>query len=70
MESVLDQLAADMAGKAIVGIIPQAERELFSTYNIRGIPVTLIFYDSQVKQSYPGYKDKEFLAKALKEYVN
>ncbi len=70
MESVLEQLAAEMAGNAVVGIVPQSERELFKTFNVRGIPATFILYDSQVKQSYVGFKDKEFLAKALKEYVN
>jgi thioredoxin-like negative regulator of GroEL len=70
MESVLEQLAADMEGKAIVGIIPQSERELFRTFGVRGIPATFILYNSEVKQSYVGFQNKELLAKSLKEYGN
>jgi hypothetical protein len=69
MDSVLEQLAADMAGKAVVGIIPQAERELFRTYNIRGIPAFILVYNSEVKQSFSGFKDKDFLADALNAYI-
>ena len=70
MESVLDQLATDLEGKAIIGIVPQAERKLFTTYGVKGIPATFIWYGSEVKQSYVGFRDKAFLAKALKEYVD
>ncbi len=68
MDSVLEQLAADMAGKAVIGIVPQSEHELFRTYGVRGIPATFILHNSQVKQSYLGFQNKELLAKSLKEY--
>jgi hypothetical protein len=70
MESVLNELATELKGKAIVGIVPQAERKLFTTYGVKGIPATFIWHNSEVKQSYIGFRDKAFLAKALKEYVN
>ena len=70
MESVLDGLATDLAGKAIIGIVPQSERKLFTTYRVKGIPAIFIWHDSEVKQSYVGFRDKGFLAKALKEYVD
>jgi len=66
----LDELATDMAGKAIIGIIPQSERELFRTYGVKGIPATFIWHNAQVKQSYVGFRDKGFLAKSLKDYVD
>ncbi len=70
MESVLEQLAADMEGKAIVGIIPQSERELFTAFGVRGIPATFILYNSEVKQSYVGFQSKEVLTGSLKKYGN
>lgn len=70
MESVLEQLATDMAGKAIVGIIPESEHELFKTFGVRGIPATFILYNSEIRQSYVGFQNKELLARSLKEYGN
>lgn len=70
MESVLEQLAADMEGKAIVGIIPQSERELFTAFAVKGLPATFILYNSEVKQSYLGFQKKEVLARSLKNYGN
>jgi thioredoxin-like negative regulator of GroEL len=70
MESVLEQLAADMTGKAIVGIVPQSERELFRTFNVRTIPAIFILYNAELKQSYSGFRDKELLARSLKQYGN
>ena len=68
MDSVLEQLAADTAGKATIGIIPQSERELFRTYGVRGIPATFILYNSEVKQSFMGFQNKEVLANSLNKY--
>ncbi len=69
MESVLEQLATDMAGKAIIGVVPNTERELFKTFEIRGIPAFLVVYKSEPRQSYKGFRNKEFLAKSLRQYV-
>ncbi len=70
MESVLEQLAADMEGQAIVGIIRQSERELFTTFGVKRVPATFILYNSEVRQSYTGFQGKELLTKSLKEYGN
>ena len=69
MDSVLEQLAAEMAGKAIVGTIQHTERELFKAYEIRGVPSFIIMHDSEVKQSFQGFREKASLARALNEYV-
>jgi thioredoxin-like negative regulator of GroEL len=68
MESVLEKLAMDTAGKAVVGIIPQSERELFGTFGVRAIPAMFILHNSEVKQSYVGFQDKDLLAGHLKQY--
>ncbi len=68
MESVLDELAADTAGKAVVGIVPQSEKELFATFNVRSIPAIFVFYNSEVRQTYLGSQDKETLARFLKTF--
>jgi thioredoxin-like negative regulator of GroEL len=70
MESVLAQLAADMEGKVIVGIIQESERELFTAFGVTNIPATFILYNSEVKQSYLGFQSKEVLAGSLKECGN
>ena len=70
MDSVLEQLASETSGKASVGIIRESERELFKTFGVRQIPATFIIYKAEVKKSYSGFKDKESLADALKEYEN
>jgi len=68
MESALKQLAADMRGKAVVGIISQTERELFRAFSITGIPAFFVIYDGEVKQSYRGFQEKQVLADALRRY--
>ena len=64
----MEQLAEDMEGKAIVGIIRESERELFRTFSVKRVPTTFILYNAEVKQSYTGFQGKELLAKSLKEY--
>jgi hypothetical protein len=70
MDSVLKQLSADMEGKAVVGIVREKERELFKTFGVKGIPTTFILYNSEVKQSYAGFQDKDTLAKSFKQYID
>lgn len=68
MDSVLKQLAIDMEGKAVIGLVREKERELFRKYGVKGIPTTVILYNNEVKQSYTGFRDKETLARSLRQY--
>jgi hypothetical protein len=68
MDSVLKQLAVDMEGKAVVGLVREKERELFKKFGVKGIPTTIILYNNEVKQSHTGFRDKETLARSLMQY--
>jgi len=67
MESVLKQLAGDMAGQAIVGLVRESERDLFRAFGVTRIPAIFVMHNAELKQSYIGFQNKDFLAKALKE---
>lgn len=68
MESVIAEVADELAGKAIVGKIYAKERELFKEFNVRGIPAFFVVRDGEVKKSFRGTRPKAVLLRALKEH--
>ena len=67
MESVIAEVADELAGKAVVGKIYAKERELFQKFGIRGIPAFFVMRDGEIKQSFRGSRPKATLLRALKK---
>ena len=66
MESVLREVASEMAGKAIVGKVYPSERELFRKFGVRGVPTLFVVRNGVVKR-FVGRRSSERLIKALKQ---
>lgn len=65
---VIDELAADFAGKATVGKVNvDSERDLAAKFRVQGIPAIFILKDGDVVQTFVGTADanKASLAAAL-----
>ena len=68
MESVMEDLADDMRGKAVIGKVYDSERELFRAFRVRGIPTFFVIRYGEVKQSFRGTTPARTLMKALNEH--
>jgi thioredoxin 1 len=63
---MIDQLATDVAGQAIVGKLDtDANRETVARYNIRSIPTLLVFKNGQVVEEIPSSRPQYFKSKLL-----
>ena len=63
---VIDQLAAEYEGKALVAKINcEEEPELVQKFGIRSIPALYVLKDGEVVENFVGVRSKEDLAKAL-----
>jgi len=66
MTPVLDQLAAEYAGKATIAKVNvDNEQDLAIKFDISSIPALLVFKDGQVAKRFVGVTAKGELAKAL-----
>jgi thioredoxin 1 len=70
MDSVVGEIADEMAGSAIVGKIYPKQRELFQEYKVRGVPTFLVVKDGEVKKSFVGGRSKNVLLRELKRHVS
>lgn len=66
MDSVLYELADEMAGEAIVGKVHESERALFSEFRVRKIPTLFVVRNGEVKQYFVGMRPKGVLRTALR----
>jgi len=68
MDSVIDELAKELKGKAIIGIIDVRERELFRKFGVRGIPYFFLFRDEAIQEELSGGRSKSDLRKLMLKY--
>jgi len=63
---IVDDLAKDMEGKAIVGKLDTDQAiEVARQYGIMSIPTIIIFRNGEPAERFTGVQEKEFLANAL-----
>lgn len=63
----MKELAGDMKGRAIIGLVRESERELFKAFGVKGIPAIFVMRNAEVRHSFLGTQNKDFLAKVLKD---
>jgi len=68
MESVLNEIASETAGKATVGLVFPEQRKLFESFQVRLIPALFVIRDAEVKKAYEGMVSKDLLLKDLREF--
>ena len=68
LDPILEELAKDMRGKAIVGRINTDKNLIARRFGITKIPAIFIIRDGEVKGSFFGVVPKETMAKALLQY--
>ncbi|MBI5251891.1 MAG: hypothetical protein HY912_20560 [Desulfomonile tiedjei] len=70
MASVLDQVAAETKGRAVIGLVPVSDRDLARAFEIKKIPTTFVVRDAKVVTSFVGVVPKAQIEKILKENGN
>jgi thioredoxin-like negative regulator of GroEL len=68
MESVLDELARELEGKAIIGKVHSDQSALFKQFGVRGIPAFFLLRDGEIKQQFVGAQSKNTLKAALERH--
>jgi thioredoxin 1 len=58
MESVLNEVARETKGKAVVGLVMTSDRELVRAFGIRKIPTIFIVRNAQIAASFVGVLPK------------
>jgi thioredoxin 1 len=58
MESVLNEVARETKGKAVVGLVMTSDRELVRAFGIRKIPTIFIVRNAQITASFVGVLPK------------
>lgn len=67
---VIDELAADTAGRAIVGKLNVDDyRQIAGRYNIQSLPTVLFFYQGKVSDRAIGVNSKRVLLEKLDQLV-
>lgn len=64
----MQEIAEEMAGRAVVGKVYGSDRELFQQFKVRGIPAFFVVRNGEVKESLVGGRSKEVLKKALERH--
>ncbi len=67
MASVLNEVAAETRGRAVVGLIMVSDRQLVSAFGIRRIPTIVVVKNAEVKVSFVGFVPKAQIKKILKD---
>ena len=66
MAPILNEVAAELDGKAFVGKVDvQQYQDLSTKFKIRGIPTLILFKDGKEVNRFVGVKTKEFLLKEI-----
>lgn len=66
---IIDELAQDMEGKAVVGKVNvEEEQKVASQYNVMSIPTLILFKDGEAKETMTGMRDKDSLKETLENY--
>jgi thioredoxin 1 len=66
MESVLNEVARETKGRAVVGLVMTTDRELVRTFGIRRIPSIFVVRNGQITASFVGMVPKAQIQQALR----
>jgi thioredoxin-like negative regulator of GroEL len=66
MASVLNEVAGETKGSAIVGLVMVQDRELAQMFGVRKIPTIVILRNTQITGSFVGVVPKEQIRQLLK----
>ncbi|MGO9566905.1 MAG: thioredoxin family protein [Desulfomonilaceae bacterium] len=66
MESVLNEVARETKGRAVVGLVMTTDRELVRTFGIRKIPTIFIVRNAQITASFVGMIPKAKIVQLLR----
>jgi thioredoxin 1 len=68
---VLEELAAEMAGKLSIGKVDVDENgEIAAQFNVRAIPTLILFKDGQVAEQFVGLVGKSDLKTKIEQHLN
>jgi thioredoxin-like negative regulator of GroEL len=67
MASVLEKLAEEMRGQAIVGLIPSSDAVLARAFEVRRIPAIFVVRNAEVVASFIGAVPRAQIEKVLKD---
>lgn len=67
MASVLNEVAKETEGKAVIGLVMTTERDLVRTFGIRKIPTTYLVRNAQIAESFVGTAPKEKIKNLLEQ---
>jgi thioredoxin 1 len=63
---IVDELATDMEGKAVVGKLDiEVAEDIASKYGVMSVPTMLVFRDGEVKETMTGLREKGALKEVL-----
>lgn len=65
MASVLNEVARETKGRAIIGLVMVTERELVKTFGINKIPTVFLLRNAQVTASFVGVAPKAEIKRLL-----
>ena len=66
MAPILNEVAAELDGKAFVGKVDvQKYQNLATKFKVRGIPTLILFKDGKEVNRFVGVKTKDFLLKEI-----
>ncbi len=66
MASVLNEVAGETKGRAIVGLISTKDRELTRAFGIRRIPTIFVVHNTEITASFIGIVPKKTVEEALR----
>ncbi len=66
MASVLNEVAGETKGRALVGLVMVADRELVRAFGIRKIPAIFVMRNAEITASFVGTIPKKTLEQILK----
>jgi thioredoxin 1 len=66
MESVLNEVARETKGRAIIGLVMTTDRELVRAFGIKKIPTIFVVRNAQITASFVGVVPKAQIEHALR----
>ncbi len=66
MASVLNEVAGETKGKAIIGLVASSDQDLARMFGVRAIPTIVIVRNTQISGSFVGVVPKEQIHQLLK----
>jgi thioredoxin-like negative regulator of GroEL len=67
MASVLDKVAGETKGRAVIGLVPTSDVNLARAFEIKSIPAVFVIRNAEVVASFVGAVPKAQIEKILKD---